>query len=109
MKRIILLLTVFFCLQLTYSQPGQLDPLFWTNGIVKSDLGSRFNYDALGKSVLVSSDGSIFILTELTGQTFILVQKANGTIDSSYGLNGFSVPVEIQGTAAQIQSAEKYW
>jgi uncharacterized delta-60 repeat protein len=103
MKKIILLLTLYGTSNLIYSQPGQLDPSFGTNGIVRNSFGPKINESTEGRQVLLQADGSIYILTETKEQTLIAKRLKNGSPDSSYGNNGFSVSVPFYGTHAAMQ------
>lgn len=103
MKKIILLLTLFLCSNFIYSQPGQLDPFFGTNGIVRNSFGSKINESTQGRQVLLQADGSMYILTETKEQTLIAKRLKNGSPDSSYGKNGFSVSVPFAYAHAAMQ------
>lgn len=107
MRKTILLVTLIFCLKLTYSQPGQLDPLFGSNGIVKSVFGPKNDEKTTGRQILLKTDGSMFIITETKEQTLIAKRLSNGSPDSSYGVNGFSVSVPIFSGRAAFQSDGK--
>jgi uncharacterized delta-60 repeat protein len=107
MKKIILLPTLFITLNLIYSQPGQLDPFFGTNGIVRNSFGPKINESTQGKQVLLQADGSMYIVTETKEQTLIAKRLKNGSPDSSYGNNGFSVSVPFSGAHAAMQSDGK--
>ena len=55
MKKIILLLTLFYTSNLIYSQPGQLDPFFGTKGIVRNSFGPKINESTQGRQVLLQA------------------------------------------------------
>ena len=55
MKKIILLLALFNTSNLIYSQPGQLDPLFGTKGIVRNSFGPKINESTQGRQVLLQA------------------------------------------------------
>ena len=103
MKKIILLLTLYGTSNLIYSQPGQLDPSFGSNGIVRNSFGPKINESTEGRQVLLQADGSIYILTETKEQTLIAKRLKNGSPDSSYGNNGFSASVPFYGAHAAMQ------
>ncbi|MEO6454697.1 MAG: hypothetical protein ABIN97_11515, partial [Ginsengibacter sp.] len=106
MKKNTLLTALFiYCIQLTYSQSGQLDPSFGNNGIVKSDMGAHFNYNNTGRQVLIHPDGSIYIL--LNSQTFITKRLPDGSIDASYGVNGYSRALSFNDAYAALQTDSK--
>src|ERR1700733_10695713 len=104
MKKLILFTAVFyFTTKIIYAQPGRFDPAFGNQGIVKTDLGSAYNYADLGKQVLLKKDGSIYLVTEVAGTTLVTKKLANGSTDVSYGNNGWSVAVGIHGAHAALQ------
>ena len=88
MKKIILLSTIFFyCLQFCIAQSGQHDASFGTNGVVTADLGKNYYYPQYDPvtQVLLQPDGSMYVLHGV-----ITKRYSNGSIDSSYGVNGSS-------------------
>lgn len=113
MKKILLLAATIFCFLnfINAQQPGQLDPSFGTNGIVKTDLGKNYGYAVLGKHVLVQSDGSLYLILQTgqygNAQALITKRHADGSIDSGYGHNGFSANVKMNPTSAFLQSNGK--
>jgi hypothetical protein len=78
-----------------------LDPSFAHEGFVSTDIGSPFDYNSAARQVLTASDGSIYIL--FNNPTFISKRLANGSLDSSYGLNGFSSSVSFNNAFAALQ------
>lgn len=108
MKKITSLIAVFSVfLNFTNAQPGKLDSSFGTNGIVKSDLGSGYSYELVGKQVLVQTDGSIYVILLSVGQTLIAKKFPDGSADSSYGHNGFSGLMPVAPACAAFQSDGK--
>lgn len=103
MKKIILLTLFFCCLQIIYAQPGSLDPSFGNNGIVKTDIGSPYNYANSGKKVLVHTDGSMYFISSANGLSLITKKHADGSADITYGNNGLSASVAISFTDATLQ------
>jgi len=103
MKKSILLILALFTLKNAFTQPGLLDPLFGTKGIVKSDIGSGYNYELIGKQVLTKTDGSIYILLLSEGQTLIAKKRTNGSADSTYGNFGFSDLLGIAPVSAAFE------
>ena len=95
-----ILLTAFFWYLLTYSyaQSGMLDTSFGSSGVVSANLGSFYNYDNSSTQVLTKPDGSIYVI--LKGQfTGLLVSKRlpNGSIDTTYGIDGYSTSTPFGG------------
>src|SRR5438309_682181 len=92
MKKKLLLNTAFvFCLIASYSQPGTLDPSFGDKGIVRTDFGTPENISLGVSQVLSQNNGNIYIVPRPGSfQTLIIRLLADGTIDSSYGYNGYS-------------------
>jgi len=87
MKKILLLTVTFFCfLNLINAQAGQLDSSFGNNGVVKTDLGDSYRHGSPGaKQILSLPDGSFYIIQKNSFGK----RRANGSIDSSFGINGF--------------------
>lgn len=91
MKNLILLFTLFLSLsQIGYSQPGEVDTSFIPNGIVKSDLGAKFEYVYVQKQVLEQPDGSMYVMLEQDGQTLMTKIGKDGKTDLNFGTNGIS-------------------
>ena len=116
-KSILLPLFVIFFLQTGLAQPSLLDPSFGTNGIVKTDMGSAFNYNNVGKQVFAQPDGSMYLVfasqsitSGIDGApypTTITKILADGSRDLTYGHNGLSSAVPIYQSHAAIQSDGK--
>lgn len=104
MKKIILLFSLLpCCLNNSFSQSGQPDPSFGGTGIVKTEIGSGYNYEFIGKQMLLQADGSIYVILQSQGQTLIAKKYANGSSNVSYGEKGFSVLSAITPIAAALQ------
>jgi uncharacterized delta-60 repeat protein len=101
MRKFISLGSLFFCTTLCFSQSGIPDPSFGIQGIVKTDMGSPFHNNSTGRQVLMRPDGSIYIIFNYP--TFISKRFPNGSIDSSYGFNGFSRSVSFNDAYATLQ------
>jgi len=113
MKRIILLCVIFlFCLK-TNAQSGELDLSFGVKGIVKTDFGFIYDYDynTTGRQILLQPDGSMYILIEAgtpsNHQSYIGKRLSDGSLDVSYGNNGYSNPVYIADAVAAQQADGK--
>jgi uncharacterized delta-60 repeat protein len=63
---------------------GTLDTAFGTNGVVKLSLG----FNGTVASVLIASDGSIFVVGGDNGQFQIARLTPSGALDSSFGTDG---------------------
>lgn len=106
---------IFFTLAIALSfitegktQPGTLNKNFGHNGIVKAVAAGNFKTAfADTRNVFIQSDGKILTVVEFGFMVAINRRMANGTIDSSYGKNGFSVAVEMIDAAAALQSDGK--
>ena len=108
MKKILLLFgLIFFGLQFCYSQAGKLDPSFGNNGIVQSDFGKKYNYEGTVKKILLHTDGSIYAILDVSGKTLITKTLSNGSLDLTYGVNGFSSVAGITTNDAAFQSDGK--
>ncbi len=86
---------------------AQLDPSFGIKGIVKTDIGSIFNYTHSDKQLLLQSDGSMYLVFESAGLTLIAKKLPDGSADTSYGNNGFSVSVPVYESHAAMQANGK--
>ena len=121
MRKLILFNLLFSC-GICFAQEGALDPAFGDGGIVKTRVGSAFNYSNFGEQVLVQPDGSMFLVFhtagmfqeynvpgpfDLTGPTLIAKKHADGSTDLSYGDNGFSSSVPVYASHAAMQSDGK--
>ena len=116
-KSILLSLLIISFLQITSAQPSLLDPSFGTNGIVRTDMGSAFNYSNVGEQVFTQPDGSMYLVfasqsitSGIDGApypTTITKIHADGSVDLTYGHNGLSVAIPIYQSHAAIQSDGK--
>ena len=97
MKKILLALILSTSCIIVNAQPGHLDSTFGINGLVRTVVG--MNYPAsVGKDVLLHPDGSFYIFLSLSGfNGFCNVAHfmANGTLDLSYGEEGYSAHIPI--------------
>ncbi len=98
------LLAILFIFSFTITNAQLPDPSFGRNGVVRTDMGSPFNSTSAGRLVLYDSDGSIYILID---QSFISKRLPNGSLDSSYGYDGYSSAFNIFPASAAIQSDGK--
>src|SRR4051812_31887399 len=107
MKKILPCLLFFFSLISAFAQSGKLDPSFGTNGIVKTDIGSTYRFiNNTATEVLTQADGSIYIISNepyLNAPSFISKQLPGGSIDSSYGIDGYSSPIPLVDVYAALQ------
>ena len=101
MPKFFLLSSLILCSTLCFGQSGELDPSFGNQGIVKTDMGSPFDNNSAGRQVLVQPDGNIYILFNYP--TFISKRFPDGSIDSSYGVDGYSRPVSFNDAYAALQ------
>lgn len=74
-----------------YSNNGAIDATFGNNGIVITDYNGLDNYT---KSATVQSTGEILVLSNLdhanTSSSLCTRYLANGSIDASFGSNGYT-------------------
>ncbi|MEP6950756.1 MAG: T9SS type A sorting domain-containing protein [Ginsengibacter sp.] len=101
MGKLIVLSLLFFCSAYCVAQSGNLDPSFGNRGIVKTDMGSPFIINSIGRQILTGPDGNIYIL--FNNPTFISKRFPDGSIDSGYGLNGYSRAVSFNDAFAARQ------
>jgi uncharacterized delta-60 repeat protein len=110
MKRIIFTLSIgLLFITEGKSQPGTLDKNFGHNGIVKTKLGGSGGSSNVGdtRATFVQSDGKFLTVLNIGVNVQINRRLADGTIDSTYGKNGFSANVEMIDPAAALQSDGK--
>jgi uncharacterized delta-60 repeat protein len=108
MKTLILFSCLFFCsVQCCIAQRCNPDSSFGTNGIASTGFGFSYdyNYASYGQQVLTQPNGSIFVVLDIrgTGETRIAKRLSTGYPDVSYGIDGFSSPVNIRDAKATIQ------
>src|SRR5436190_383592 len=101
MKKILLFPLLVSCLITCYAQSGKLDASFGKNGIVKTDMGSRFKYSSSSSQVLENPDGSFFVV--LNYPTSISKRLPTGSIDSTYGVDGYSSSLPLLDIFAALQ------
>ncbi|HEY2725969.1 MAG TPA: hypothetical protein VGI61_02270 [Parafilimonas sp.] len=85
--------TLLFCF-LFFSlnaQPGSIDSTFGNNGKVISTFQ---NYNT-AESVLIEQDQKIIIAGESSSGGIAVRYNTDGTIDSSFGMNGFFITAEL--------------
>jgi hypothetical protein len=94
MKRIFILCTLLTCLlPLTQAQKaGDLDPTFGTNGITKTQFKVGNLGEEWGRKLFVQADGRIIALAELEGALVLCRYNTDGSVDQTYGTNGYSEP-----------------
>lgn len=90
-----------YCVSFSIAQSGALDPSFGAHGIVKTDMGALYKYNSYTRQVLVKPDGSIYIICNYP--TFISKRLPNGSIDSSYGVSGYSRAISYNEGCAAFQ------
>jgi hypothetical protein len=96
MKKIYIYITILIS-TISYSQVI-IDNTFGTNGITEMPFDSSGNDNS--KNILLTNGKIIFVSTKINGannnEVFITRVNSNGTIDTSFGTNGFVLP-NIQG------------
>jgi uncharacterized delta-60 repeat protein len=107
MKRIIFTLTIgFLFITAGKSQPGTLNKKFGNNGIVKTKLNGGNGSSSVGYTRVTFVQSDRKILTVLSVGIVVVINRrlADGTIDSTYGKNGYSTDVEMINPAAALQN-----
>ena len=104
MKHILLfLLGVIGCSQV-YPQAGTLDPSFGQSGVVFTDFGATVNINGnVCKRILLSGDGSFFLVFESNEQSMITHRLPDGSLDKNYGRDGYSSSVFMREPNAVLQ------
>jgi uncharacterized delta-60 repeat protein len=104
MKKIVMVLILTALFNSSFSQAGSLDLSFGKQGIVRTDFGSMdVFYDNQCQQILLAPDGTFYLVIEMNMQTLLTHRLANGTIDLTYGEQGYSVPVFIRQPKAVMQ------
>ena len=108
MKKIYLIQVMLFAFLSGISQNVMLDPGFGINGIAKTDfpLNESFDYH-LAKKILASDDGTSFLLFEVNDRAVIVHFKEDGSINTAYGENGYSIPAKMKPQSASLQNDGK--
>ena len=57
--------------------------------------------------MLVQPDGTMYMVIETNGATIVSKKLADGSVDASYGKNGYSVPVPVMGSHGALQADGK--
>jgi uncharacterized delta-60 repeat protein len=103
------LITLIFtcCFTIAYPQAGEPDSTFGVNGIVRADLGAPYDYGSIALKVLPDSDGSMYVIT-VFGERYVISKRlSDGSIDFSYGKNGFSSLIHLVPSAMAMQADGK--
>lgn len=104
MKRIFLLLVVALDYSNIYPQAGNTDLTFGSNGVVVTDFGSAVNINSnLCQQILLKPDKSFFLVFEMNEQTLITHRLPDGSLDKTYGINGYSKAVFMRDPSAVLQ------
>jgi uncharacterized delta-60 repeat protein len=101
MLKLTLSACLLFGTLLSLAQSGELDPTFGDHGIVKTNMGSHFNYNSEGRQIIAAPNGSMYIV--LNYPTYISKRLPDGSIDSSFGLNGYSRSFPFSEAYAALQ------
>lgn len=84
------------------AQAGQLDPTFGQGGIVSTDLGGA----ATGNAMAIQTDGKIVVCGGFVVSGFLNAAisrfNTNGTLDTTFGSNGFTVVSRILNVSSSI-------
>ena len=72
-----------------YNPDGSLDPTFGNGGIVVSDFGQGLESYAV--AVMIQPDGEIVIAGESSYEFMVARYNSNGTLDTAFGTNGFTL------------------
>ncbi|HEX6181397.1 MAG TPA: hypothetical protein VFZ47_09130, partial [Chitinophagaceae bacterium] len=97
MKKIFtcILIAVAFAPLRGKAQKGTLDPSFGTAGIAHADfLGENLNFNQAGWKTLSAADGKSYLIIDVNGQAVITRRLSDGSLDATYGTNGYSVPAD---------------
>jgi uncharacterized delta-60 repeat protein len=86
MKKIILFLFSLSIFCNVFGQPGTLDPVFGTRGVIRTDLSDHFDQLSALRAVQ-QKDGKLVVLFTGRGYSWLARYYSNGTPDLSFPLN----------------------
>lgn len=98
MKKWQLLWLLLFTVLTGSAQPGTPITSFGNNGFVRTNfpnLTGLPTFSHFGNSSLYGSDGKLYAVVEINGFGYVSRWNDNGTLDLTYGNNGYSDPVQI--------------
>jgi uncharacterized delta-60 repeat protein len=108
MKKSTLLLCLLVSFFLVKSQNGIPDPGFGINGVVKTPAPpTGINGGSFAKEGLLQADGKLVLAVYVNGKSKLTRRLADGTIDSGFANNGYSVVVSMVVEAAAMQADGK--
>lgn len=107
MKKLLLLCLYLLGGLLAYSQPGTLDSTFAGRGWTYTDFAKSNNLSESGLQVLRQTDGSYILLLNAASGTVLTRYLSDGTLDKSYGMEGFSQVGGLSPVGAALQSDGK--
>ena len=107
MKKGLLVLSFFCYFNFCNAQAGKLDFSFGNNGIIATDIGSGISNNNMGKQVLVESDSTFYIISEIASLSRITKKRRDGTTDLIYGVSGNSETIFIYVSKAAMQNDVK--
>ncbi|SOD93050.1 T9SS type A sorting domain-containing protein [Spirosoma fluviale] len=105
MKKIYLLFFLGSLIGNVKGQSGTLDPSFGKNGTQTTALPINILQEQAVKVLPLTS--GMYVVTRINSAVAVAKYLANGAIDSSYGLNGYSVAVDGLGLDAIMQNDGK--
>lgn len=108
MKKLIILMSNVVLCQLAIAQPGTLDPSFGNNGFITTPspvIGNAFQ--SIPRQCFLSGDGKIFLLLETNGKAKLTRRLQDGSLDVTYGHNGYSNIVSMHPVSASLQGDGK--
>ena len=81
-----------------------MDKTFGDRGMIKAVLAGNGNTSSTKAiKTFMLADGRMLVVLEVNAAVMISRRFSNGATDSSYGTNGFSVPVDINQPTCEIQ------
>lgn len=108
MKKLFILFMCLFGLLTSHSQiAGTVDSSFAKKGRVYTDFKKGNYNEEMGREVLLQNDGKYVVTFEINDYTSLTLYLSDGTIDSSYGTEGYSEAVYIFGAKATLQNDGK--
>ncbi len=105
MLKLTLLALFIACAVFSFAQSGELDPSFGNHGYVTADIGSHYDYNSVGRQVFAAPDGGMYIIFNYP--TYVSKRFADGSLDSAYGIGGYSRSLPFSDAYGALQADGK--
>ena len=108
MKKSLFAFCILLVAHLVNAQPFTLDQSFGNNGYVSTGFGFSLNvHGSHTRHIVLRPDGSFYLPLQAGLDMFVVRHLVNGALDTTYGNNGYSVPVQAFNGKAALQQDDK--